>query len=68
MISTRNQIPGKVKGVVSDKVVSEILVETAAGELTSIITTRSARAMKLKKGDKVLVMIKATEAMIEKSK
>lgn len=67
MISTRNQIPGKVRSVVSDKVVSEVLVETAVGELTSIITTRSAKAMKLKKGDKVFVLIKATEAMIEKS-
>ena len=66
MISTRNRIPGKVKSVTSDRVVSEVIVETAIGELASIITSRSVQTMQLKEGDDVLVMIKATEAMIEK--
>ena len=66
MISTRNRIPGKVVSVTSDRVVSEVIVETAVGELASIITTRSVQNMQLKEGDDVLVMIKATEAMIEK--
>jgi molybdate transport system substrate-binding protein len=42
------------------------IVETAVGNLTSIITTFSVQNMQLKEGDDVLVMIKATEAMIEK--
>lgn len=67
MISTRNQIPGKVKSIVSDKVVSEVIVETAAGDIASVITTVSLKAMKLKKGDKVSVLVKATEAGILKS-
>jgi molybdate transport system regulatory protein len=66
MISTRNSIPGKVRSVTSDSVVSEVLVETAVGQLTSIITTGSVRRMDLKEGDDVFVMIKATDAMIEK--
>ena len=66
MISTRNRIPGKVVSVTSDRVVSEVIVETAVGELASIITTRSVQNMQLKEGDDVVVMIKATEAMIEK--
>jgi molybdopterin-binding protein len=66
MISTRNRIPGKVVSVTSDRVVSEVIVETAVGKLTSIITTFSVQNMQLKEGDDVLVMIKATEAMIEK--
>jgi molybdate transport system regulatory protein len=66
MISTRNRIPGKVKSVTSDRVVSEVIVETVIGELASIITTRSVQSMQLKEGDDVVVMIKATEAMIEK--
>ena len=66
MISTRNRIPGKVVSVTSDRVVSEVIVETAVGKLTSIITTFSVQKMQLKEGDDVLVMIKATEAMIEK--
>ena len=66
MISTRNRIPGKVVSVTSDRVVSEVIVETAVGKLASIITTFSVQNMQLKEGDDVLVMIKATEAMIEK--
>jgi molybdopterin-binding protein len=66
MISTRNRIPGKVVSVTSDRVVSEVIVETAVGELASIITTRSVQNMQLKEGDDVVVMIKATGAMIEK--
>jgi molybdate transport system regulatory protein len=66
MISTRNRIPGKVVSVTSDRVVSEVIVETAVGKLASIITTFSVRNMQLKEGDDVLVMIKATDAMIEK--
>jgi len=66
MISTRNRIPSKVVSVTSDRVVSEVIVETAVGELASIITTCSVQNMQLKEGDGVVVMIKATEAMIEK--
>jgi len=41
-------------------------VKTAAGTLASVITTRSVRDLKLKKGDAVFVMVKATEASIQK--
>jgi len=66
MQSTRNQIPGKVKSIVSDKVVSEIVVTTAAGDVVSVITTASVRAMSLAEGDEILVMVKATEVGIQK--
>jgi len=66
MLSTRNQIPGRIKAITSDKVVSEVLVTTAAADIAAVITTASVKAMKLKKGDEVLVMIKATEAGIQK--
>jgi molybdopterin-binding protein len=35
--SIRNQLPGTVKSVVSDKVLSEVIVETSIGEIASII-------------------------------
>lgn len=66
MQSTRNQIPGTVQSIVRDKVVSEVVVATAAGPLASVITTASLRALKLRKGDKVLVLVKATEASLLK--
>jgi molybdopterin-binding protein len=66
-LSIRNQLEGKVKDIVHGPVVSEIVVKTKAGTLASIITSRSVKDMKLKKGDRVSVMIKATEASIQKN-
>lgn len=65
-LSIRNQLAGTVQQIVHGPVVSEVIVKTAAGTLASIITTRSAKDMKLKKSDKVFVMVKATEASIQK--
>jgi molybdopterin-binding protein len=50
-LSIRNQLSGTVRGIVRGPVVSEVVVETAAGALASVITTRSGRDMKLKKDD-----------------
>jgi molybdopterin-binding protein len=64
--SIRNRLPGTIEKIVSDKVVSEIAIRTAAGNVTSIITTGSVKRMDLKEGDTVLAIIKATEVSIEK--
>jgi len=66
--SIRNQLAGKVQQIVRGPVVSEVVVSTAAGTLASVITTRSVQDLKLKKGDAVFVMVKATEASIQKGK
>jgi len=66
-LSIRNQLEGKVKEIVHSPVVSEILVKTKAGTLASVITSRSVKDMKLKKGDRVFVMVKATEVSIQKA-
>ncbi len=66
MQSLRNQWSGKVIEITTDKVVSEVLVQTAVGTITSIITTGSVRAMKLKKGDIVTVRVKSTDVSLEK--
>ena len=62
--SIRNQLPGTVKGIVSDKVLAEVLVETEIGEIAAIITTRSVEEMKLKAGNKVFALVKATNVSI----
>ena len=64
--SIRNQLPGKIKSIVSDKVLSEVIVQTDLGEVASVITTRSVKEMKLKKGDNVFVLIKATNVSVRK--
>ena len=55
--SIRNQLPGTVKSVVSDKVLSEVIVETSIGEIASIITRRSVQEMNLMPGDKVVALV-----------
>ena len=64
--SVRNRLPGKIEKIVSDKVVSEVVIQTAAGTVTSIITTGSVERMNLKEGDTVFAIIKATEVSVEK--
>ena len=65
-ISVRNRLPGKIEKIVSDKVVSEVVIQTAAGTVTSIITTGSVKRMNLKERDTVFATIKATEVSVEK--
>jgi molybdopterin-binding protein len=47
-------------------VLSEVSVETAAGVIASVITTASLKALKLKKGDTVSVLVKATSVSLAK--
>ncbi len=63
--SIRNRLAGTIEKIVSDKVVSEVLIRTAAGNVTSIITTGSVERMNLKEGDNVSAIIKATEVSKE---
>jgi len=65
--SIRNQLPGKVKSIVSDKVISEVIVETSIGEIASIITTRSVNEMKIMPGDKVFALVKATNVSLRRA-
>jgi molybdopterin-binding protein len=64
--SIRNRIPGTIKTIVSDNVVSELTLRTASSDITAIITTGSVKRMNLKVGDNVFAIIKATEVSIEK--
>lgn len=64
--SIRNELPGTVKEIVSDKVLSEVLVETASGEVAAVITTRSVQEMGLKVGDKVAALVKATNVSVRR--
>ena len=65
-INVRNQLRGIIKAVVWGDVVSEIEIETSAGIVTSVITTRSIKDLKLDIGSEVLALIKATDVSIAK--
>ena len=64
--SIRNQLPGTIKSILSDKVLSEVIVETGIGDVASVITTRSVEEMKLKAGDEVFVLVKATSVSLRR--
>jgi len=64
--SLRNHLKGKVVEIVKGGAVSEIEVETSAGIIASVITTRSVERLGLKVGDDVFAVIKASEVGIEK--
>ncbi len=64
--SIRNRLPGTIDKILSDKVVSEVVIRTEAGIVTSIITTGSVERMNLKEGDTVFAVIKAIEVSVEK--
>ena len=67
-ISIRNpeSFRDTIEKIVSDKVVSEVVIRTGAGTVTSIITTGSVERMNLKEGDAVFAVTKATSVSIEK--
>ena len=65
-INARNQFCGKVVEIIRGPVLSEVDVETAAGIVTSVITTRSIDSLDLKVGEDVLAIFKSTEVMIAK--
>jgi molybdopterin-binding protein len=62
--STRNQLPGTIKSIVSRQFLSEVVVETSIGEVASVIATESVEEMKLKLGDKVFVLVKAMNVSV----
>ncbi len=62
--SIRNRLPGTIKSIVADKVLSELVIETAAGEVAAVITIHSVENLGLKVGDPVFALIKATNVSI----
>jgi molybdate transport system regulatory protein len=65
-ISARNQLKGQVVRVKSGSVMAEVEVKVKAGKVVAAITDGSVKKLKLKAGDKITVIIKATEVLIGK--
>ena len=65
--SIRNRLQGTVREIVSDKVVSEVIIDTAAGTISAVITTRSVQELSLQPGDAIAAIIKATNVSVERS-
>jgi molybdopterin-binding protein len=65
-INARNQFRGKVIEIIIGSVVSEIDIETPAGIVTSVVTTRSVRDLNLNVGSDVIAVVKATDVAVAK--
>ena len=66
-LSARNKIVGTVSAVEKGAVASVVKVDvTEPFTITSMITKEAVEDLRLKKGDKVSVVIKSTEVIIAK--
>jgi molybdopterin-binding protein len=65
-LSARNHLRGEITEVLLGTVTALITIKVGNDVIESVITKHSAEEMKLKKGDKVIAVIKATEVMVQK--
>jgi len=63
-INARNQFRGRIVEIVVGSVVSEVDVQTPAGIVTSVVTTRSLRDLGLQIGSEVIAVVKATDVAL----
>ena len=65
-LSARNKLRGRIEEIVLGDVMAHVVVRVGENLIESVITRRSADELKLKKGDAVAAVVKATEVMIQK--
>jgi molybdopterin-binding protein len=65
-ISARNKLCGTIEEIQLGDVMAHVVVRVGDNLIESAITRRSADELKLKKGDAVSAVVKATEVMIQK--
>src|SRR5947209_2946259 len=64
--SARNRLPGTVTAVKLGEVMAQVDVRVGDNHIVSVITREGAEDLDIKEGDRVVVMVKATEVMIAK--
>ena len=65
-LSARNQLPGTIQDIQIGDIMAHVVVKVGDNLIESVITRNSAQDLGLKKGDKVRVVVKSTEVMIQK--
>jgi molybdopterin-binding protein len=64
-LSARNMLKGTVKRINAGAVNSEVIIQTAGGEmLVAVITKESVESLDLKEGKEVYAVIKASNVMV----
>jgi molybdate transport system regulatory protein len=66
-LSARNQLVGKIVGIERGHVITRLKIElTTPATVTAVITVEAVDALKIKPGDKVAAVVKASEIMLAK--
>ena len=65
-LSARNHLTGTIEEIQMGDVLAHVTMRVGDAIIESVITRRSAEEMKLKRGDAVTAVVKATEVMISK--
>ena len=63
-ISILNKIPGVVQEIKKGKILSEVVLSSAAGSIAAVISREAADNLALKLGDAVVAMVKQNEIML----
>ena len=65
-ISARNQMKGKVVDIEKGDLMAKVKIQIEPVTITAVITKEAAESLDIKKNDKVMAIVKATEVMIGK--
>jgi molybdopterin-binding protein len=64
-LSARNQFKGKIVSLKGGSVMTEVAIDIGGGhQIVSLISTSSAKRLRLKKGATAVAVIKATEVIV----
>ena len=63
-LSARNQLRGTVKTVDTGAIMAEVVIDVGGQEIAAAITKRSVDRLRLRPGDAVVAIIKATEVIV----
>lgn len=65
-ISARNQLKGKIIEIEKGDLVAKVKIQIEPATITAVITTEAVESLDIKKNDRVMAIVKATEVMIGK--
>lgn len=63
-VSLQNRLRGQVRSLESNALLSQVVLDTTVGPITSIITTHAVHQLRLAPGIEVTAMIKTNEVML----
>ncbi|APD05887.1 hypothetical protein UJ101_00335 [Flavobacteriaceae bacterium UJ101] len=66
LVSMQNKVQGEISKIEKGALLSKLILHTAIGELTAIITSNAIEQLNLQEGEHVVAMIKTNEIMLSK--